>query len=131
MNEFTIQIIMLVALFAAMYLLLIRPQRKRDKEVTAMRDSLKVGDDVVTIGGLFGKVVRVREDRFTIQVGAEKVRLEVAKWAVSQKVVGEGKSKIVEAKAEAESSDKEPESKPTPRNIRKLGAKEKSEPAEK
>lgn len=127
MNEFTIQIIMLVLLFGAMYLILIRPQRKRDKEVNAMRDSLKVGDDVLTIGGLFGKVVRVREDRFTIQVGAEKVRLEVAKWAISQKVVGEAKSRVVDSKDAPDVPEKEPEARPTPKSIRKLGAKEDGE----
>ena len=128
MSEFTIQIIMLVLLFAVMYFILIRPQKKREKEVNAMRDSLKVGDDVLTIGGIYGKVVRIREDRFTIQVGAEKVRLEVAKWAISQKIVGDGKSsKVVEAKPEPEEEIKEIESKPTPRTIKKLGAQEDSD----
>jgi len=132
MNEFTIQILMLVLLFAVMYFILIRPQKKREKEVTAMRDSLKVGDDVLTIGGISGKVVRVREDRFTIQVGAEKVRLEVAKWAVSQKIVGEGKGgKVVETKTEMAAETKDTVSKPTPKTIKKLGAKEESDSAEK
>ena len=57
MSEFTIQIIMLVLLFAVMYFILIRPQKKREKEVNAMRDSLKVGDDVLTIGGIYGKEI--------------------------------------------------------------------------
>jgi len=130
MNEFTIQILMLVLLFAVMYFILIRPQKKREKEVNSMRDTLKVGDDVLTIGGIYGKVVRVREDRFTIQVGAEKVRLEVAKWAISQKIVGDGKgSKVVETKTAVEEEVKETASKPTPKTIKKLGAKEESDSA--
>ncbi|HPF19052.1 MAG: preprotein translocase subunit YajC [Bacillota bacterium] len=130
MNEFTIQILMLVLLFAVMYFILIRPQKKREKEVTAMRDNLKVGDDVLTIGGIYGKIVRTREDRFTIQVGAEKVRLEVAKWAVSQKITGDEKSsKVVETKSETDSATNEAAAKPTPKTIKKLGAKGKGDGA--
>ena len=77
MNEFYLQILMLVLLFAVMYFILIRPQKKREKEVSTMRENLNVGDDIVTIGGIYGKVVRIREDRFTIQAGAEKVRIVV------------------------------------------------------
>lgn len=127
MNDFTIQIVMLVLLFVVMYFILIRPQKKREKEVTAMRDSLKVGDDILTIGGIYGKVVRIREDRFTIQVGAEKVRLEVAKWAISQKMLNDEKGKVVsknDKKEEYTSQEKEVSSKPTPKTIKKLGGKD-------
>ena len=127
MNDFTIQIGMLVLLFVVMYFILIRPQKKREKEVTAMRDSLKVGDDVLTIGGIYGKVVRIREDRFTIQVGAEKVRLEVAKWAISQKMIGDEKGKVVTKKDKKEEyveAEQEVSSKPSPKTIKKLGGKD-------
>lgn len=127
MNDFTIQIVMLVLLFVVMYFILIRPQKKREKEVTAMRDSLKVGDDILTIGGIYGKVVRIREDRFTIQVGAEKVRLEVAKWAISQKMLGAEKGKVVsnkDKKEEFTAPDQEVSSKPSPKTIKKLGGKD-------
>jgi preprotein translocase subunit YajC len=110
-----------------MYFILIRPQKKREKEVTAMRESLKVGDDVLTIGGIYGKVVRIREDRFTIQVGAEKVRLEVAKWAISQKMVGDGKGKVTNKKDKKEeyiAPEQEVSSKPSPKTIKKLGEKD-------
>ena len=124
MNEFTIQITMLVLLFVVMYFILIRPQKKREKEVTAMRESLKVGDDILTIGGIYGKVVRIREDRFTIQVGAEKVRLEVAKWAISQKMLGDEKGKVVNKKEEYVAAEQEVSSKPSPKTIKKLGKKD-------
>jgi len=121
MNDFTIQMAMLVLLFVVMYFILIRPQKKRDKEVTTMRENLKVGDDILTIGGIYGKVVRIREDRFTIQVGAEKVRLEVAKWAISQQIFGEEKGKIVSKKEEYVQEEQEVSSKPSPKTIKKLG----------
>ena len=127
MNDFTIQITMLVLLFVVMYFILIRPQKKREKEVTAMRESLKVGDDVLTIGGIYGKVVRIREDRFTIQVGAEKVRLEVAKWAISQKMVGDEKGKVVNKKDKKEENiapEQVVSSKPSPKTFKKLGGKD-------
>ena len=128
MNDFTIQIVMLVLLFVVMYFILIRPQKKREKEVTAMRESLKVGDDILTIGGIYGKVVRIREDRFTIQVGAEKARLEVAKWAISQKMIGDEKGKVIsnnkDKKEEFAASEQEGSSKPSPKTIKKLGGKD-------
>ena len=77
------QIVMLVALFAIMYFLLIRPQKKQEKQVREMRSALKVGDDIVTIGGICGKIVRVKDNRLTIQVGADKTKFDIDKWAVS------------------------------------------------
>lgn len=119
MNEFTLQILLLVLLFVVMYVVLIRPQRKREKEVNAMRESLKVGDDVLTIGGIYGKVVRMRDDRITLQVGAERVRLEVAKWSISQKMTDEPRVKEKETRAEEAAAEPK---RPTPKSIRKLGA---------
>ena len=131
MNEFTIQIAMLVLLFVVMYFILIRPQKKREKEVTAMRESLKVGDDILTIGGIYGKIVRIRDEKYTIQVGAEKTRLDVAKWAISQKMLTDSKNKTVVAKEEDLPEPEESVSKPTPKTIKKLGAKEDDAAAEK
>jgi preprotein translocase subunit YajC len=64
------------------YFLLIRPQRKRDKENKQMLASLKVGDNVTTIGGLCGKIVAVRDDVLTLEVGADKVKLVFERWAI-------------------------------------------------
>jgi preprotein translocase subunit YajC len=67
-----------------MYFMLIRPQKKKEKEVTAMRAGLKVGDHIVTIGGICGKIVKVKDETIVIAVGADKVKMELMKWAVSQ-----------------------------------------------
>ncbi len=83
-----IRILPLLLLIAVMYFLLIRPQRKKEKELTNMRSSLKAGDTIITIGGIHGKVVKVKEDSLVIQVGADKLKMEITKWAVSQIVTG-------------------------------------------
>ena len=75
-------LIMLVAIFAIFYFLMIRPESKRRKERQAMIDSLKRGDKVVTIGGLYGDVQDVHDDRIVIRI-AEGVKVEVAKSSVS------------------------------------------------
>ena len=80
----------LVLLLVVMYFLLIRPQKKREKEVNAMRSSVQVGDEIITIGGICGKVVKTKDESLVIQVGADRVKFEIMRWAVS-KVVEEGK----------------------------------------
>ena len=76
-------LIMMVVMVAAFYFLLIRPENKRKKKTQEMRDSVSVGDKIVTIGGIVGKVVHVSDDKITFETGEDRVRLEVTKWAVS------------------------------------------------
>jgi len=83
MNELTMQVIILVVFIGAMYFLLIRPQKKKEKEVQAMRNNLRVGDEIITIGGIRGKVVKTKDDSFVLMVGADKVKFEMMRWAVS------------------------------------------------
>ena len=76
-------ILPLILLIAVMYFLLIRPQKKREKEVNAMRSGVQVGDEIITIGGICGKIVKTKDDSIVIQVGADKVKFEMMRWAVS------------------------------------------------
>ena len=76
-------IIMLVVMIGIFYFMLIRPENKRKKEAEQMRSALKTGDKITTIGGIIGTVVSVKDDKFVIEVGADQVRLEFAKWALS------------------------------------------------
>lgn len=80
-------IIMIVALIAIFYFMLIRPENKRKKEAANMRNSLSVGDEITTIGGIIGTVCAVKENSIVIEIGADRVRLEVTKWAVANKGV--------------------------------------------
>ena len=83
MKNFPFQMIMIVVFIGLMYFLLIKPQKKKEKEIKSMRDSISVGDEIVTIGGICGKVVKTKEDTIVIQVGADKVKFEMKRWSVS------------------------------------------------
>ncbi|MBR4090963.1 MAG: preprotein translocase subunit YajC [Mogibacterium sp.] len=76
-------IIMLVAMLAIFYFMLIRPENKRKKEAEQMRSSVKTGDKITTIGGIIGTVVHVKDDKIVVETGADQVRIEFAKWAIS------------------------------------------------
>ncbi len=73
----------LIILIAVMYFLMIRPQRKKDKAINDMRRGLTVGDEIVTIGGIVGKIVKTKDETIVIQVGSDKVKFEMMRWAVS------------------------------------------------
>ena len=76
-------IVMLVLIFVIFYLFLIRPENKRKKKLEEMRNNLQIGDEIVTIGGMTGKVVQVTEDTITFETGEDRVRIQVKKWAIS------------------------------------------------
>ena len=76
---------MLVLMFAMLYFFMIRPENKRKKEAQNMRDSLAVGDEITTIGGITGTICAVKENTIVIETGADRVRIEFTKWAVSSK----------------------------------------------
>jgi len=71
-----------IAFLLIFYFFAIRPQKKREKEVSEMRDNLRQGDKVTTIGGIRGEVVKVKEDGVIIEVEPNKTRLEVTRWAI-------------------------------------------------
>ena len=104
-------ILPLALMFVVFYFLLIRPENKRKKEAEAQRSSIKTGDKIVTIGGITGVVVDVKEDKFVLETGADRVRLELAKWALSTNESAaerakEEKRKADEAKAKAKAAKK-------------------------
>ncbi len=79
----TSMIIMMVALFAVMYFVMIRPQKKKQKEEQTMRDTIQIGDEITTIGGIIGRVVTVKEDSLVIETGADRNKMKITRWAVS------------------------------------------------
>ena len=80
-------ILMIVLMFAMLYFFMIRPENKRKKEAQNLRDSLKVGDVITTIGGIVGTICKVDESTIVIETSADRVRIEFTKWAVSTKNV--------------------------------------------
>ena len=76
-------ILPLILFGVIIYFMMIRPENKRKKEAEEMRSSLSVGDRITTIGGIIGIVVNVKDEKFVIETGADQVRIEFAKWALS------------------------------------------------
>ncbi|QSZ26730.1 preprotein translocase subunit YajC [Aceticella autotrophica] len=74
------EIIIFMAIF---YFLLIMPQQRREKKERAMLDALKPGDEILTKSGIYGKILNIKDDVMTIEVGADKVKLKMAKWSVA------------------------------------------------
>ena len=75
-------VVMMVAMIAIFYFLLIRPQRKKDKAVKKMLDALKPGDRICTIGGLYGTVSSIKDQDVTITLGAQQNTVVIARWAI-------------------------------------------------
>ena len=95
-------IIWLVVIFGFMYFVMIRPQKKRQKEEQEMRNALEIGDEIVTIGGIVGRVVTIRENDLIIETGADRNKMKIERWAINtNRTKNEQHQKEVEAAREA------------------------------
>ena len=81
-SEMMSTVFMLVLMFAMLYFFMIRPENKRKKEAQNMRDSLAVGDEVTTIGGIIGKVVSIKGETFVLETTKDKTKIRFLKGAV-------------------------------------------------
>ena len=104
-------IMLLVAMVAIFYFLIIRPENKRKKKAEEMRSSLKKGERIITIGGVVGKIVQINEESVVIETSEDRVRVEFMKWAVQttetmEKAAAQKGKKP--AKAEEEKKEEEP-----------------------
>lgn len=95
----------ILLVFVVFYFFLIRPEKKRKKEITNMRDALKVGDEIVTIGGIIGKVTNIKDEQVTIETSSDKSKIRIMKWAIGSKedkeTVSDKSSKKANAKVDA------------------------------
>ncbi len=114
----------LILLIFIMYFLLIRPQKKRERETAQMRNSLQVGDEIVTIGGICGKIVKLKDDSVIVQVGADKVKLEVMRWGISRVVSGEQAKGRADKTSEASEAQEDAPRKVVPKKLSKKSAPE-------
>lgn len=110
-GSLTTLVIPLVLMIVVFYFMIIRPENKRKKEAEQLRSSLKVGDQITTIGGIVGTVVNVKDDKFVLETGADQVRIEFQKWALSTNdtavaAAKEEAKKAEEAKAKAKAAKK-------------------------
>ncbi len=116
----------LILLFFCLWFFMIRPQKKRDNETRKMRNSIREGDEIVTIGGVIGKVLSVKEDSIIVYCGADKTKMEFKKWAVSE--VTSRSDKPAHAKETGRTEQGAPEEEaPVKKNIRKLKRKDEAE----
>ena len=133
MGSSMFSILILVLLFAVMWFLLIRPQKKKEKETKAMRAGIQVGDEIVTIGGLCCKVVKTREESIVVQVGPDKVKMEFMRWAVSR-VMKEGSGHIernsVDDYDEVAEAEEQAARKSKPKRMKKAAVVEEAEVVE-
>ena len=79
---YAVQFVPMILIFVVFYFVLIRPQRKKDKEAKAMLDNLKVGDRICTMGGIYGTIVKIKDDVLTVEVGEQKTQMVFARWAI-------------------------------------------------
>lgn len=133
MGSSMFSILILVLLFAVMYFLMIRPQKKRERETKEMRASIAVGDEIVTIGGLCCKVVKTKDESIIVQVGPEKTKMEFMRWAVS-KITKQGSGHVAKASVddydEVSDAEKQEARKSKPKRMKKAAVVEEAEEVE-
>ena len=81
----TVGTLIIMVLF--LYFGMIRPQKKQEKQIADMRNNLHVGDEICTNGGLIGRIVKIKDDIITLEMGSDKTKLKIFKWAVREVVV--------------------------------------------
>ena len=99
-------ILLMAALFGVMYFVMIRPQKKKQKEEQEMRDAIQIGDEITTIGGIFGRVVTVKEDSLVIETGADRTKMKIARWSIQTNNTAEDR---LQAERAAQAAAKEAE----------------------
>lgn len=100
-------ILMIAVLFVVMYFMMIRPQKKRQKEEQELRASIEIGDEIVTIGGIVGRVVTIREKDIIIETGSDRNKMKIERWAINtNKTKSEQRQKEIEAARDAAKAKK-------------------------
>ena len=79
-----LSILPMILLFVVMYVILILPQKRREKKTREMLNALKVGEKVTTIGGVTGKIINIKDDEITVETSVEKTQLVFKKWAIKE-----------------------------------------------
>ena len=93
---------MLLVMVAVFYFLIIRPQKKRERQAKEMRESLEIGDEILTIGGVLGRVVSIKDDSLLIESGSANTKLRIVKGAIQTNITGQEKLRERQAAAAEE-----------------------------
>lgn len=96
----------MILIFVLFYILLIRPQKKREKEIQKMREAIEVGDEIITAGGIIGRLVSIKDDTIVIETAGDRSKIRLARWAIqanntANERLAEEKAKALEAKKAA------------------------------
>ncbi len=83
-NSWVMMVIYIVVIGALFYFMLIRPQKKKQKEEQKLRNSLQIGDEILTIGGFYGKIISIKEDSIVIESQLDHTKQKIARWAIQQ-----------------------------------------------
>ena len=76
----------LILMIVVFYFLLIRPQKKRDKEVQKMRENIEIADEIVTIGGIIGRIFSIKDDTIVIETAGDRSKIRLARWSIQQNI---------------------------------------------
>ncbi len=92
----------IIAVIVVFYFFLIRPQKKKENEAKAMRENVQIGDEIMTIGGIVGLVVRKTEDTVVIETGTDKSKLRIKMWAIQENITLTEKANAAKAAQQAQ-----------------------------
>ncbi|MBR3767901.1 MAG: preprotein translocase subunit YajC [Clostridia bacterium] len=117
-SSFTM-IIMMVVMLVVMYFIMIRPQKKKQQEEQKLRDSVQIGDEITTIGGINGRVVTVKEDSIVLETGADRVKMKIMRWAIQTNNTANERAESEKAAFEAAKAAEKEEKKASKRRSKK------------
>lgn len=112
-------IIFMVAIFAVMYLLMIRPQKKKQQEEQKLRDSVQIGDEITTIGGIQGRIVTVKDDSIILETGPDRTKMKFMRWAIQTNDTANARAAEEKAAADAQKAEEKAEKKAGKRRSKK------------
>lgn len=118
---------LLVVMFIAMYFLMIRPQKKKQQEEQKLRDSVQIGDDITTIGGITGRIVTVKEDSIVIETGSDRTKMKLMRWAIQTNNTANERAAAEKAALDAAKAQEKEEKKGAKRRSKKSDADETKE----
>ena len=114
-----VMILLLVGMMAVMYFIMIRPQKKKQQEDQKLRDSVQIGDEITTIGGINGRVVTVKEDSIVIETGADRTKMKLMRWAIQTNDTANARAAEEKAAQEAAKAAEKEEKKAGKRRSKK------------
>ena len=82
--DMIVMLLPMVLIFGVMWFVMIRPQRKKQKEEEKMRNNIQIGDEILTIGGFYGRVVSIKEDSIIFESASDHTKQKIARWAIQQ-----------------------------------------------